>query len=245
LPYTAKRSQPEDPESRASAGIEPDEGVHESGCPNTRGQFLMSQSTGAIVPARCARLGCWYCVIVQARRRSLAISYSRPERAVLLTDVGGTWPEIAPRMKRIRYDIAEATGRPFEWVWHVEPNPSGDGRHHVHAWSHGAFVPQKMLARIADRRGVGGVAFINRIRSAVGASQYGLKGLGYGLKSVTEQNHVRSAAYLVANGRRLTHQSRGYWRDAEGARLGARAAEDLALGSTRERDPGPWTLITV
>lgn len=205
------------------------------------GKWLVSRSTGNVVAARCGTLGCPDCVLPEARRRSLAIAYSRPQRAILLTQVGDTWPVVQGRVNRLRYDVLEATGgKPFEWVWHVEPNPEGTG-HHVHAWQHGSFVPQALLSDLADGVGMGGVVFINRVRSAVGASHYGLKGLGYGLKSVEEG---QAATYLAENGARLTHQSRGYFRGPSGT-LPLRTVEDLALSATRERDPGPWRMVEV
>lgn len=203
--------------------------------------WLVSQSTLNVVPARCGTLACPDCVLLEARRRSLAIAYSRPQRAILLTQVGDDFPTIRGRMFRLAGEIRQEIRRPFEWVWHVEPNPAGTG-HHVHAWQHGGFVPQGALSDLADGVGMGSVAFINRVRSRSAASHYGLKGLGYGLKQVEQGS---ADVYLTLNGRRLTHQSRGYYRDTAGRKMAVRAAEEAALGATRERDPGPWRMISL
>ena len=243
LPPSTNLSHPEEPPIRTGEPIAEPPGSQELVCPNSNGLALVSLSSGNVVPLRCRRLTCQVCVLINARRRSLAISYARPERAILLTDAGPEYSVIQARMNRVRYDIGQETGRPFEWLWHVEPNPSGDGKHHVHAWSHGSYVAQRRLSAIAARRGMGSFARINRIRSTTGASHYGLKGLGYGLKSIEHQETV--AGYLRTNGRRLTHQSRGYFRSEDGAKIGARTAEDLALGATRSRDPGPWQLTSL
>lgn len=222
--------------------IEPADGVHETGCPNAPGRFFVSASTGSMVPARCTRLSCPHCVLVQARRRSLAIAFARPERALLLTDVGTDWNTIRQRMKAYRHDVQKATGKTFEWIYHVEPNPSGDGRNHVHAWQHGGYADQRLLSQLAAARGMGAFVRVNRIRSSAGAARYGLKGIGYGLKEV---ERGAAARYLLLNGRRLTHQSRGFFRDASGSTIPAREAENRALSDRAGGDPGPWSLVVI
>lgn len=209
-------------------------------CPNSGGWHLISDATGQVVPLRCKRLSCSVCVLINSRRRSLAIEFSRPERAMLLTHAGRNWDTVRARVNRLGWDIRKFVGPEFQWVWHVEPNPSGSGEHHVHAWTHGAYVPQRKLSELADYRGMGAFARVNKIRSAAGASSYGLKGLGYGLKNVAAGE---GAEYLIANGRRLTHQSRGYFRSGSGGKLPVREVEKLAVQTAGEGDPGPWKLM--
>lgn len=201
------------------------------GCEYMAGWAFLNALTGETVPARCGRNRCAYCLRVNARRRARAIAWAGPERAILLTLVGDDWQTVRPRMYRLRYRIARAAGL-CEWVWHVEPNPKGTG-HHVHAWQHGAFVPQDVLSRLADEVGMGRFVRINRVRSRVGASAYGLKGLTYGLKGVEADDE--GTAYLRVNGYRLTHQSRGYFRG-----LRVRDAERVASGIDEEAQ---WVLI--
>lgn len=217
---------------------EPDTESVGQGCPNTRGLVFVNRVTGQVVPARCARNACAYCVQGNARRRARAIAFARPERALLLTQVGDDWQLVRGRMKRLKYEVEDRIGKSFEWVFHVEPNPAGTG-HHVHAWERGAWIPQRILSAAAETVGMGGFARINKIKSVSDAASYGLKGLGYGLKGVhaTESR----AAYLVANGRRLTHQSRGFFIDSEGERCGVRDAEKAASNSGKE--PGLWQLM--
>jgi hypothetical protein len=211
-------------------------------CPNANGLVLISQSTGNVLPLRCRRNTCPVCVLINARRRALAIAGSRPERAILLTRAGESWDILRARVNRVGYDIRQLVGPEFQWVWHAEPNPSGDGQHHVHAWTHGAYVDHAKLSEIADSRGFGEFARINRVKSTAGAAAYGLKGLGYGLKNV---NSGEGAEYLRANGRRLTHQSRGYFRTAEGESIPVKRAEQLAVAGAGDGDPGPWILTTL
>lgn len=217
---------------------EPDLEASGEGCPSARGLVFLDKLTGEYFPARCKRNGCGYCVQGNARRRARAIALAAPERAILLTQVGNDWPTVQNRMNVFKYRLQRELGRSFDWVYHVEPNPEGTG-HHSHAWERGAYLPQEAIARIADGVGMGGVAFINRIRNATKTSHYGLKGLGYGMKGVkAEESRV---AYMKANGGRLTHQSRGFFVDSDGQSVGVREAERAASGAGQE--PGRWLLM--
>lgn len=218
------------------SGAEPD--TH--GCPNMQGWLMVSQSTGAAFPARCGRLGCWYCCRVNAKKRSLAIAYARPEREITFTLVGDDWQQVRDRMKNARALCRSEVGA-FEWVWSVEKNPGGTG-HHVHGWQWGAFVPQRFLSGVARKLGMGEVVHVSRLRSVGAASRYGLKGLTYGLKGVLAEKE--SAGYLDLNGARLTHQSRSFFRGADGCKLPVREAERLAVEvANKGGDPGPWVLM--
>ncbi len=231
LPITTKRSP--------DAGFDPGLDQGRKSCPDTRGMIFVNTVTGEMVPARCRRLACAVCSLLNARSRARAIAFSKPERAILLTQVGSEWQQIRPRMARLKYELQERTNCSFEWVYHVEPNPKGTG-HHVHAWERGAYIPQKTLSAAADSVGMGAFARINKIRQVEKASSYGLKGLGYGLKEF-EAAESRSA-YMLANGRRLTHQSPGFFVDSEGNSVGVRVAEREAASSGREA-VGTWVMM--
>lgn len=209
-------------------------------CPFSTGLLLISQSTGAIYPTRCTRNSCFYCVQKNASRRALAISLAKPERAILLTQVGDDWATVRPRMNRFRYELVSQLGKEFEMVYSVEPNPQGTG-HHVHAWQRGSYVSQKLLSSVAAMCGMGSFARISKIRSDVGASKYGLKGLGYGLKGAMQSDAAR--LYLRENGKRLTHQTRGFFLDAAGVASPVRVAEREA-GRLIAKDLGPWKPFT-
>jgi hypothetical protein len=217
--------------------IEADEA---GGCPELTGWLIVSESTGQMFPVRCGRNRCAYCLRVNARKRALAIAYARPERAILLTQVGEDWQSIRDRMKVLRHRLSKSCGA-FEWVWHVEPNPKETG-HHVHAWQRGSYVPQALLSSAAASVGMGDFARINRIRSTRRAAGYGLKGLDYGLKGAEADD--QGVGYLVDNGWRLTHQSRSYFVSVTGEKMGVKATEKLAAAdSGRIRDEGPWVLM--
>ncbi len=199
--------------------------------------MVVNVDTGTMLPTRCGRNACTYCLQRNAYARSLAIALAAPERAILLTQVGDDHPQRRARLNRIRHELAREVG-PFEWSWQTEPNPAGTGAH-VHAWQHGSYVPQRLLSEVAARNGIGSFARVNRIRSVARASAYGLKGIGYGMKGTAADD--AGAGYLVDNGGRLTHQSRGFFRAGAGQTVPVRVAERLARATGREA--GTWVFM--
>lgn len=224
------------PPTGDDAGLQPDA----EGCPAKVGFFMMSRSTGAVFPARCGRLACAYCLRKNARRRALAISYAAPQREMTFTQVGDDWPTFRDRMKRLAYGARKEVPA-FEWVWHVEQNPKGTG-HHIHAWQKGSYVPQRLLSELAVREGMGRIVHVSKLRNVSKAAGYGLKGLSYGMKGIDADDE--GALYLGLNGRRLTHQSRGFFTTPQGEKLGVRGAEKAATATDEPgKDPGPWVLM--
>lgn len=209
-------------------------------CPNSvqtdRWRWVHRETGETRLGMRCRRNGCEYCCRVNATRRALAIAFARPERALTITGLADSsmsdpWPRIRVQMKRLRDYAARAGSDLGDWVWHVEQNPNGTG-FHAHIWQHGGMVDLDVLRAAALRAGAGNWLHASRIRSSAGAAQYGLKGLGYGMKG------VQSAAdnYLRLNGGRLTHQTRDFFRGHN-----VRRAEVLAL---EEQDwESSWMLM--
>lgn len=168
---------------------------------------LLNTATGEVRPLGCARLRCDDCRPRLCWRRGLAIAHAAPERFCTLTRVGGDWQTVRNRMKRIRHHLI-ADGFRWEWVWSVEPNPKGTGRH-VHAWQRGTYVPQQALADAATREGCGRVVDIRAWRKGSdAATAYALKSISYGTKGAMG---VDPAGFVAMNGGRLSHQSRGWW----------------------------------
>lgn len=188
-----------------------------SGPPDLR---LYCVETGEVRPVPCRRLACPVCLRKAAWRRSLAIKYSRPERYLTFTLAGDDWQTARGRVKRLRYDLVQELGE-VEWVWNVERNPKGTG-HHVQAWQRGDFLPQARLSEMAQRRGFGMRAWIERWTP--GGESYALKE-AYAVKDATGAEY-----FLGMNGGRLTHQTRGYFgapvRDAERAAVRAELGEE-------------------
>jgi hypothetical protein len=180
-------------------------------------------------PVPCGRLTCPVCLRIAAWRRSLASKYSDPEHFITLTLAGDDWQTVRSRMKRLRHELVQELGE-VEWVWTVEQNPRQTG-HHVHAWQRGDFLPQAELSKMARRRGMGERVDIRRWRR--GGERYGLKE-AYAVKQASEAAH-----FLAMNGRRLTHQSRGYF----GAPV--REAEREAVRRERGADSLTWTVTTL
>jgi hypothetical protein len=171
---------------------------------------------------------------VNALRITAAIALSRPERLITLTQVGDSWSLVRSRMFRLRHDLAREIGG-LQWVWSVEPNPRGTG-HHVHAEQYGPFVPQRLLSRLADYRGMGRVVDVRRVRHRVDVTSRYLVKLAadaYGTK-LARGDMEQLGEYLRANGgRQMVHASRGFWRDQGGRKLsGLAEARKLAQGGS-------------
>lgn len=219
---------------QSSTNLEPPEPAPD-GCIAPRADVLLVNSeTGEVRPAGCRRLTCPACVRIAAWRRSLAIAWARPERAVTLTlvapaDCPDPWPLARRRMNRWR-EWCQRLGSPVgETVAHVEPNPQGTG-HHAHIWQHGPKIDMDVSDEAARRAGLGWV-HLERVKSARDASGYGLKGLGYGLKGTQDG----PSEYLRLNGKRLTHQSRGFFRGL--------SVRDAEVEARRQLGESPWLVV--
>lgn len=217
------------------------EATAENFCPRRIGFWFVSRSTGVMVRARCRAHFCGYCGPVNARIEGMAISLAEPRRALLLTKLPGTHQERRTRVKLLLRQLRR-DGYTIEMCWHVEPNPAENG-HHIHGWQHGDYIPQGHLQERCLGLGLG-IPFINEVRQKVGRGSsvgYGLKGVKYGLKNAESVESMH--AYLDANGGRLVHATRGFWRDGD---------ERVTLGEARKRssehrgsDPGPWELVRI
>jgi len=144
-------------------------------------------------------------------------------------------------MKLLGHRLRKSVG-PFEWCWHVEPNPKGTG-HHVHAWQRGSYIPQRTLSALAAGEGMGRVCDVRRWRPSTRATMYGVKlaGVGYGLKLAEARESLE--LYLGCNGGRLVHASRGFWLDREGQHCGQREAMDAWAKRAEESGRGEWQLV--
>lgn len=213
-------------------GLVPDFADERPPC-NPSGLRFVNLRTGVVVWARCGRLACSYCILRNAYRRAAAIAWAEPQRALTVTLLAGPgdpdpWQTARRRWNRTREYLKRLSVDPGEAVVHVEPNPKGTG-FHGHIWQHGPSpIPKAALQEAAHRAGAGW-SRVESIRSRKGAGAYGLKGLGYGLKGTSDGPDE----YLRVNGRRLTHQSRGFFRGHS-----VREAERLALGGARDE----WAL---
>lgn len=229
------------------APAEPDVEPAGDGCPARAGMVFLNLSTGETRPARCGRNACSYCLTRNARRRALAIAYSRPERELrlsLVADAGDPdpWQTARGRINRTREYLKRWKEPIGLWGFHVEPNPEGTG-YHAHVVQHGPRKINKDALDQASFRAGGGLTRVRKVQHVDGLAEYGLKGAAlaaYGLKGASE-----GMEYLRLNGGRLGHYSRGFFRGADGATLAVRVAETLALRALYgEQEQGAWTLMT-
>ncbi len=241
LPYTANRLHDQSPET---ASQDPSEMTF-TRCPRKRGWSLVDTSTGHVVYARCKANACPYCGPINARLVAGAIGLALPTRALLLTQVGNDWQTRRNRMKQFVYFL-KREGVDVNLAWHVEDNPKATG-YHAHCWHYGRHkLPKFRMSEISRRVGMGQFVTANKVKTVPGKPLgYGLKlaGLGYGMKQTQAAETMDS--YLKANGGRMVHTTRGFWRDQDGNPLSgqreAMTAWARQLGS--DESSGPWLMV--
>jgi hypothetical protein len=171
------------------------------------------------------------------------MALAAPERSYLLTLAGESFATVRNRVKDFRWRLRKTSGRAWEDCWHVEPNPALLGEHHVHGLQHGEFIPVETFRRAATYAGFGSWVGLRKVRNQAAASLYGVKlaalaASAYSLKGVGQDLEQ----FLAANGGRMVHASRGFWRDAGGAALpGVDAARAIGTQRLLDRDLCPGT----
>lgn len=206
----------------------------------------LNLQTGETRPARCGRNGCSYCLQANARRRALAIAYSRPEREIRLSllaepDDEHPWHTARRRYRRQREYLRRWGQDPGHWFLTLEMNPEGTG-YHAHVMQHGPKIDKDALDQAAFRAGAG-LTRVRKIRDTKRLADYGLKGAAlaaYGLKGTAEGDET----FLDLNGGRLGHFTPGFFRSPSGATMGVRPAERAALKAVYGTSEGEWTLVT-
>jgi hypothetical protein len=199
----------------------------------------MNVETGELVPARCGRNGCWYCLPLNARRRVLAVAMMRPTRTATITNAADPgdpdpWQTIRRRYNRTREYLTRMGVDPGWWSVFGERG-SETGMVHVHIAQHGPKkLPKEALQEAAHKAGAGWTR-VESVRDPGDLSAYGLKGF--------VADGEEPAKNLELNGGRLGHFSRGFFTSSEGETLGVRAAEKLAAELARGDEAGSWVLV--
>jgi hypothetical protein len=185
-------------------------------CPKARGRVVVELHTGQVFPDRCRSNQCLFCLPLNARRRTLAITLAGPQRMIRLSLVAGE-SDANPcrtaliRIKRIRQALSRMGLDAGEWTYTIEKNPKGTG-YHAHCLQRGSYIPQDHLQEACERARAG-IPYINKIkREGVWTSRYGLKGFGadgYGLKGYRPSGDPGEA--LRINNRRLEHHTTGFY----------------------------------
>lgn len=200
-------------------------------CPR-RPMWLVSQSTGAMVPASCKTYSCAVCGPRKARRIGMAMTWATGavarSRFVTLTLFPEDWQKGRQKVRDLRRLLARR-GLRWEFAWACERG-SATGMLHAHGIQHGDYVPQAVLQDVWGAR-----VDIRAVRKGKGASVYMLKDAasvtGYALKGAGDL-----ADHLALNGGRAAHWSRGFFH-------GMTLDEAFAVQSTGARDNGPWVLV--
>lgn len=205
-----------------------------SHCPRRSEWWFRNDETGELARSRCGANFCPWCAPINAAQTARAMALAEPQRMLRFSLVPTEFQRTRLQMRSVAKWLRRNYGT-VELAYHVEPNPSGDGRNHLHAWEHGpAKIPQAALQEACERNGFG-IPDIRRWRARGGGAGYGLKGISYGMK------HEDHETFLRLNGGRLVHHSRAFFRDtANGERLTLGEAKRRAMPQRDE--PGAWVL---
>lgn len=220
------------------------------GCPTQRDRLLTNELTGEIkLGGNCQKPSCPWCGPVAAHRRAEAMARSHPEFLMTITQAPREgWDRIRRGINKL-LDRLRARHPNAEVVYVVENDPNGDDAPHIHGLVHSAptltgatlsevaaltgFGPEVNLQRLPDfRRGT--KAFES---AASMCSRYMLKGVVYE-KVGTPQAAEGLRLHLEANGGRLEHHTRGFYRGPDGEPVSVRDA----VSNTRPPDRG-WTVV--
>lgn len=195
--------------------------------------YIIDLRSQRAFPLRCKRNKCAWCLPINARRRALAMTRTRPRRMIrisLAADRGDSDPlsTARTRIKRVRQALKRSGTPAGEWCWTLEVNPAGTG-YHVHAVQHGPYINQKQLQDACQRAGAG-IPYINEIKRTPGlTSRYGLKAFGaagYGMKAYRQSDGAFDA--LKLNHGRVEHHTPGFF-VIDGEKVTPREAESIAV----------------
>lgn len=208
-------------------------GLPPSMCGLSDPYYMIDLHEKRFFPLRCRRNRCAYCLPINARRRALAMTRSRPRRMIrlsLVADRGDADPldTARTRIKRVRQALKRLGVPSGEWCWTLEVNPAGTG-YHAHAVQRGPFIHQHQLQE-ACLRGGAGIPYINEIKQTPGrTARYGLKAFGasgYGLKAYRQRDGGFEA--LDLNHGRVEHHTPGFF-NVDGQKVSPREAESVAI----------------
>jgi hypothetical protein len=179
-------------------------------CPRAQGKpHVVDLTTGELRPPMCKANLCPYCAKVKCWKIARAVGASDPKAFLTLTHAGDSWKLIQRRMNRLAEHLRER-GHVFQWAWRVECYwPGGRHGHHVHAYTHGARIPDDVTFGVEARR----LGFGPEFHFSFLTDQPS-KGPRYvwGIKKVHEVHPMNIAHHLWINGGRLVHPSRNFWR---------------------------------
>jgi len=173
----------------------------------------------------CKRLDCLYCGPRTARSIGGAIAQSRPQRALALTSLPGTYheskgaiQEFLRLVRRLDYTV--------ELAYALEENPGGTG-YHLHAWERGDAIPLDLLAYVCNRSGIGRpwIGAMREPRSTPRAMAYILKGAIPSERVPEAEARASLDHHLDVNGGKLIRATRGFWQDSAGRPCTRKAAE--------------------
>jgi hypothetical protein len=160
---------------------------------------------GLLAPIMCGANGCPVCGPWKARRLADAYHLVQPEVFFTINLVGDNWPAIRDGMTEFRRTFRRRGVSDAEFAYSVEPYTSG-GQHHVHGYAWGQVHDHSLFSAAARSSGLADVR-VERV--------YHHANLAYSVKAMAD-DRLRPR-FLAANGGRIVHASRAFWRGPDGS----------------------------
>lgn len=192
-----------------------------SDCSNPREHYFYNRHTREWQQAPCETLQCFACRREAVRKRAGAIALAVPKKFMVITNVDGEWIKFAKNRRRFERALAWRGYDLGEWCVTLEVNQD-PGLHHANLLQRGDDIPGDVLSELAERSGFGRVFYSE---APISLPALG----GYMLKEAVDEDVTVAAEYLARNDKRLTHQSRGFFLDGDGASITAREADEMAV----------------
>lgn len=190
-----------------------------SDCSYPREHYFINRHTREWQRAPCETLQCFACRREAVRKRAGAITLAVPEKFMVITNVDGEWIKFAKNRRRFERGL-ELRGYDLgEWCVTLEVNRA-PGMHHANLLRRGDDIPGDVLSELAERSGFGPVISDEPVIHGPALSRYVLK---------DAIDNETAGEFLASNAERLTHHSRGFFLDGNGASITAREAEEMAV----------------
>lgn len=185
--------------------------------------WLLSVSSGAILPPSCRAWLCGHCGPRKAVRLGRALDHAGYDFAFTATRAPA---DLRQGVARMRHRIAKHG--PWEWCWSAERGPK-TGMIHVHACVRGSRRSHRVELSPAARRAGFGFVWV----TASDGHRFGDYAAKMGRYSAKQL--VDYASWRELNGSRPWHWSRGY--------TGGVPMREWVPQHAPARDPGPWRVI--
>jgi hypothetical protein len=203
-------------------------------CAQPSDLMLVHRTTGQTVRQGCSLQRCAACVLGIAHRTAVAIEMAQPQYLITPSLVGTSWPQI-----KIRWDTFNRYMRKtidgWECCGHVHSNLF-DVQNHMHVFARGMDITTDTVQTGAIHAGMAHYVQVDPISGWPFA--YGLRPVLDTVDMSIDIAEQMIAEYLITNGSRLVHATRGFWLDQYGRPTTLKQARRSVMSEWQVREAG-------